>query len=912
MAALQVDPDEAVAIDELQIPPKAPNTLRIRPLRQEPVATNCFKIAFKETDVHRYGAKFLVDFGSPKGPKNLAEGLKNDASTEVRRMLLNDLFRQMITTRPDIFGTDLLKLLFDCGQTIISADRLTLPQEVTEIDLNAEVVEASNRAYLPRLFTRLYVELKFLETIHLDSARVSMDELDADRSSLSIVEMVFNQKIISSANFHVFKQQCYLKNPPAGREPPTIQARVLKEGLAKGVRLCGEDRAAPQLMLQASVKTGAFYPPLPLKEYLQRSLGCRDSRDLEDRLADRRTRATVHKDVKKLMLITTHLRTNRMFVCDGLSKENVLDISFDRPGGDGEASKRQKCGVVEYFETRYGLDVRCKRMPAVMQNVRDNDGKAVNYYPLDVLEVMDGQRVPLQKMDGKFQEEMIKEARMDPPKMQQTTERLTKAAFLTAANPYARRFGLGMETKPMETTADLLHPPAIQFAQGVAEEPGQDGRLAWRPPQHRRFLQAGETRKWALVNYVGCVNDRLLGEFIRRFVEQLDRRGTRISREPLVRVESHPERVKQVAVDARADFLLVITKDKMDPIHDVLKMITLENVIMKTNEKLGGTNFTLKTANKFAQDNRGVHPNIGRILEDQWLAGRLFIGIDLSHGAPGARGAGTPTVVGLCYNYNEKLSMTGGWIFQEPRQTIVQGLEKTVHRAILDYKQRSERKAWPSHVVVYRAGVSDGEFCHVTAVEKRGFKRAFASIKKENADFNPGFTMMICQRQNMRVFPAQQPTAGPNGRLSDADKNVRPGTLLAKDVVSPNMEQFVLVPHRGIIGTARPTVYSVVVDEAPGGQASRARRAHQPHVRSLVSPLHLHGGVLGSVSRPAFLFHAGSLAKRGRNNYKMDQFGSVDDAASASSDRSVAAQPAGFHEDLTHRLKPSLDKKFWC
>ncbi|KAI6219554.1 hypothetical protein M3Y99_01653200 [Aphelenchoides fujianensis] len=935
MANLPVDPEEAAAIDELQIPPKAPNTLRIRPLRQERVATNCFKVAFKETDVHRYEAKFMMDFGDPKGPKNLAEGRKNDASTEVRRILLNDLFRQLISGHPEIFGTERewLKLLFDCGQTIISADRLTLPQEVTKIPLNADLLEAANRAYLPRKLTELYVELKFLETIHLDSARVSMDELDADRSSLSIVEMVFNQKIISSANFHVFKQQCYLKHPPAGREPRTIQARVLKEGLAKGVRLCGENPAAPQLMLQASLKTGAFYPSIPLEEYLQRSLGCRDTRELEEAFADPRTRAAVHKDVKNLMLITTHLRTNRMFVCDGLSKEDVLNTCFEqkagdaRDAGDSAAPKRQKCGVVEYFGKRYGLDVRCKRMPAVVQNTREKDGtKAVNYFPLDVLEVMDGQRVPLQKMDCKFQEAMIKEARMDAPAMQETTKRFANAAFLTAANPYARRFGLGMESKPIETTADLLHPPAIQFAQGVVEEPGQDGRLAWRPPQHRRFLQAGEARKWALVNYFGCVNERMLGDFIRRFVEQLERRGTRISPQPLVRVESHPDRVKQLALDEKVDFLMVITKDKMDPIHDVLKhfeigskivtqhlwantvfniMVTLENVIMKTNEKLGGTNFTLKTANKFAQDNRGVHPNIGRILEDQWLAGRLFIGIDRSHGTPGTRGATTPTVFGLCYNYNEKLSMTGGWIFQPPRQTIVQGLEKAVGRALLDFKQRSERKAWPSHIVVYRAGVSNGEFCHVTAVEKRGIKRAVAAIKETNADFNPGFTMLICQRSNTLMFPAQQPTVG---GLSDADKNVRPGTLLAKDVVSPNMEQFVLVPHRGIIGTARPTVYSVVVDEAPGG-----KRLERAELTNLTFALcQLHGGVLGSVSRPAFLFHAGALAKRGRNNYKMDQFGSVDDAASASSDRSVAALPAGFHEDLTRRLKPTLDKKFWC
>ncbi|KAI6229902.1 hypothetical protein M3Y99_01126000 [Aphelenchoides fujianensis] len=902
MVNFQTDQEEAAMVNELQIPPKAPNTLRIRPLRTEAVDTNCFRITFTETDVHRYEAKFFSDAGGPKGPKNIAEGWKNDASTERRRLLLNDLFRQLITTRPEIFGTDLLKLLFDCGQTIISADRLVLPQEVTKIQLNAEVIDAMYRDYLPRKLADLYVELKFVETIHVDSARVAMDELDDDRSSLAIMEMVFNQKIVSSDKFHVFKQQCYLKEPPAGGRHREIQARLIKEGLAKGVRLCGEDRAAPQLMLQASVKTGAFYPSLPLKEYLQRALNCRDSRDLEDRFADRRTRAAVQKDVRKLMLCTTHLRTNRMFVCDGLSDQEVRAISFDRDGGeagDGAAPKRQKCGVVEYFEQRYGVDVRCKRMPAVVQKVRDRDGsKAVNFYPLDVLKVMDGQRLPLQKMDGKFQEEMIKVARMDPPTMKQTTARLATAAFLTAANPHVRRFGLGLESAAIRTNAELLHPPAIQFAQGVAEEPGHDGRLAWRPPQHRRFLQAGSAHKWAVVNYFGCVNDRMLGDFIRRFVEQLDRRGTRIDRQPLVRVESHPERVKQVAVDARADFLLVITKDKMDPIHDVLKhfeigskvvtqhlwantMVTLENVIMKTNEKLGGTNFTLKTANKFAQDNRGVLPNIGRILEDQWLAGRLFIGIDLSHGAPGARGGEQLTVVG----------------------TIVQGLERTVGRAMLDYKQRSDRKAWPTHVVLYRAGVSDGEFRHVTAVEKSGVKRAVAAP--------PAVERRLPPRQTMRVFPAGAPTPGPNGRLSDADKNVRPGTLLAKDVVSPNMEQFVLVPHRGIIGTARPTVYSVVVDEAPGG--SRLERAELTNLTFALC--HLHGGVMGSVSSPAVLYHAGALSKRGRNNYKMDQFGSVDDAATVSSGQSGrprVEQPPGFHEELSRRLKPSLAHKFWC
>jgi hypothetical protein len=79
----------------------------------------------------------------------------------------------------------------------------------------------------------------------------------------------------------------------------------------------------------------------------------------------------------------------------------------------------------------------------------------------------------------------------------------------------------------------------------------------------------------------------------------------------------------------RPDFLLVITKDKMDPVHNDLKHFeieskivtehlwqqtvfnvarkrqfqTLENIMLKTNEKLGGVNFTVTTSKAFNHAN---------------------------------------------------------------------------------------------------------------------------------------------------------------------------------------------------------------------------------------------------------------------------------------------------------------------
>ncbi|KAI6224473.1 hypothetical protein M3Y99_01396100 [Aphelenchoides fujianensis] len=476
----KADPEAAALMAELRIPPKAPNTLSVEPLGRAQVTTNCFKVAFTATDVHKYEAKFMMDFGHSKGPKNLAEGLQNDVSVERRRVLLNALFRQLISGHPEIFGTEKewFKLLFDCGQTIIATERLSLPQELIKITLNADLLDPKYRDYLPRRLIELYVELKFVETIRVDSGRLSMDELDADCTSLSIIEMVFHQKVVKDDKFHVFKQQCYLKNPPTGRELRAIQGRVLKEGLAKGVRLCGEDKAAPHLMLQATVKTSAFYPSMSLKKYLMAAFNEPDLHALARLLRD---------DGQKFQQAATDVK-------------RLLLVSFDRetPAEDGTVLKKQKVMVVDYMKEKYGRERNeCDRMPAVIQKTRDRGGnKVVNYFPIDFLDVIDGQRVPLQKMDGKFQQAMIREARMDAPAMQEATKRLANAAFLTASSPYARRFGLGMQTKPIETTADVLHPPAIVFGQGVTVEPQADGQ--WRlqrPQQDRRFLDGAKVER---------------------------------------------------------------------------------------------------------------------------------------------------------------------------------------------------------------------------------------------------------------------------------------------------------------------------------------------------------------------------------------------------------------------------------
>lgn len=127
---------------------------------------------------------------------------------------------------------------------------------------------------------------------------------------------------------------------------------------------------------------------------------------------------------------------------------------------------------------------------------------------MDVLKIADGQRVPIQKMNGAFQEKMIKESCVNPDKVIRSMEILTGEAMLTASNTYARAYNCPMTSDPIRIDGEVLHPPALKFASNLKAEYSADGKL--NAPDHRKFLINGQLKKWVLVNFNGRVKSDLV------------------------------------------------------------------------------------------------------------------------------------------------------------------------------------------------------------------------------------------------------------------------------------------------------------------------------------------------------------------------------------------------------------------
>jgi len=112
----------------------------------------------------------------------------------------------------------------------------------------------------------------------------------------------------------------------------------------------------------------------------------------------------------------------------------------------------------------------------------------------------------------------------------------------------------------------------------------------------------------------------------------------------------------------------------------------------------------------------------------------------------------------------------------------------------------------PERILYFRDGVSEGQYAQVIAEELRDIKIACQSI---NENYRPSITVTICsKRHHHRFFP------NPTDRLAaDRNGNVKPGTIVEKDITHPTEYDFFLASHAAIQGTARPVHYHVIHDE---------------------------------------------------------------------------------------------------
>eukprot|EP01057_Protomagalhaensia_wolfi_P001920 Protomagalhaensia_wolfi_Nauph_80__1919@NODE_2203_length_1171_cov_31_700530_g1721_i0_p1_GENE_NODE_2203_length_1171_cov_31_700530_g1721_i0NODE_2203_length_1171_cov_31_700530_g1721_i0_p1_ORF_typecomplete_len370_score61_51Piwi/PF02171_17/7e52RWPRK/PF02042_15/0_037TBP/PF00352_21/12TBP/PF00352_21/19_NODE_2203_length_1171_cov_31_700530_g1721_i0611041 len=162
---------------------------------------------------------------------------------------------------------------------------------------------------------------------------------------------------------------------------------------------------------------------------------------------------------------------------------------------------------------------------------------------------------------------------------------------------------------------------------------------------------------------------------------------------------------------------------------------------------------------------------------------------------------------------------------------------------------------WPSRVILFRDGLSDGS---LMTVANRELESLFETWEAAGQPKPSVLYMTARRRQPTRFFP----------RIATGD-NVPPGTCVFEELtLATPFPSFYLVAHKGIKGTSIPTRYVVVFDSLKTG-APEIREMSPPKLLRAYAALcfqlsHLYGRCQRSVALPAPLQYIQLLNHRAK------------------------------------------------
>jgi hypothetical protein len=218
----------------------------------------------------------------------------------------------------------------------------------------------------------------------------------------------------------------------------------------------------------------------------------------------------------------------------------------------------------------------------------------------------------------------------------------------------------------------------------------------------------------------------------------------------------------------------------------------LRNLALKFNLKLGGSNQLVEPA------------RLGFISEDK----TMIVGIDVTHPSPGSNNA--PSVAGMVASVDRWL---GQWpavlSIQKGKKEMVSELDVMLKSRLNLWRKRGKHAAFPENIIIYRDGVSEGQYQTVLDEELPLIRAACKEIypPPDQKKGLPRLTIAIVgKRHHTRFYPTA---------VSEADNssNTKAGTVVDRGVTEARNWDFFLQAHAALQGTARPAHYYVVLDE---------------------------------------------------------------------------------------------------
>lgn len=517
----------------------------------------------------------------------------------------------------------------------------------------------------------------------------------------------------------------------------------------------------------------------------------------------------IQKKVKNLKVEIRHTKTKREFKISGLSRLDANKTTF--VDQDGKTSS-----ISQYFAAQYNRQLRFPELPLLHVKKGPKD----IYLPIEVCYVVKGQRLS-KKLTATQTADMIKIAAQNPKDRVKSIEAGIDV-MAPMKDPFAKAFDIKINNRMTEIEARVLPAPDVMYAPDCREKIVKPRDGAWQMRASTFFKGTTVTSLAVLcLERPKFVESRAIGEFVGALAKFGGEVGVSFKCNPSnleIMYEENPGRIEEALTSvvkasvkrngSPPSFVLVIlprqdsltygmVKKACETNLDVMSQCMLskhvvkknpmycKNILQKINVKLGGINNTIAPT-----------PSIKFLLSRP----SIIIGADVTHPNPGSKVPSIAAVVASMDSMGYRYATTVR--AQKSRTEIIEDFSAMVKEMLISFYRATKYK--PEKIMVYRDGVSEGQFIHVLEHEVRAIKQACKSLEDGYA---PPVTFIVVQkRHHARFFVTDQ-------RDADRSGNMPAGTVVDRGIVHPHEFDFYLCSHSGIQGTSRPTHYHVLYDE---------------------------------------------------------------------------------------------------
>ncbi|KAA8492391.1 Protein argonaute-2 [Porphyridium purpureum] len=310
---------------------------------------------------------------------------------------------------------------------------------------------------------------------------------------------------------------------------------------------------------------------------------------------------------------------------------------------------------------------------------------------------------------------------------------------------------------------------------------------------------------------------------------------------------------------------------------DQPKAQTCANIVLKLNVKIG-----------LRGKNHAVKPPSGSLANDFENRPFMICGADVTHPAAGDRRETATSISALVGTIDRKMTRYVGELRPHPqgeaRQEKISEIGSMIQRLLMMFQNMNSML--PEAIVLFRDGLSEGQYNDVVGSELQNLRRGCQAMKEGYA---PRITyVVVTKRHRFRLFAE-------DSREVDRNSNVRPGTVVDTGITNPALFEFYLASSMALQGTSKPARYTVLYDDmgfTPDQMQNLAYRLCYSYSRCT-----------RSVSIPTPVYYAHHLAFRGRAYVSDDTDSSSDPSRSGAASGGSGGIPfPDVHFNLKQRM----------